>query len=177
MVKYLALMMVVAIFTIDALAQRGAATSAQAGRITLQRPDSALARAIVPLMEVWRQAVLTRDAATLVRLALPEYRNGVSTALRNRRSLLYRTLYAPGAPYQLFLRDPKPRIAVFEHHLLAESRTYAAACFFKRDIQWPTSYIALQKMSQSQTVRCLDWGFTESEEKEWYVSYGFAMGE
>lgn len=176
MVKCLTVMMVVGVFTNTALAQRGAPTSSRTGGITLQPPESALSQAIVPLMEVWREAVLKRDTPTLVRLALPEYRNGVSAALQNRRSLLYRTLYAQGAPYPLLLKDRKTRIAVFEHHLLAESHNrYATACFFNRDIRWPTSYLALQKMKQPQALRCLDWGFTEGEEKQWYVSYGFAM--
>jgi len=134
-----------------------------------------MARAILPLMHTWRAAVLNQDKAGLVRVALPEAREGIGEALEDKSSPLWKSLFAGSRSFRAFLEDPSTRIAVFEHHLILGSHYQVTACFFRDELQWPTNYLALQELVKRRTVRCLDWVF--GEEGEWFVSYGFGMPE
>ena len=176
MIKQLFVVAVVCLL-LEALGTNRAVEAAQGGKITIQSSTSPIGRAITPRIQAWRDAVLKRDAATLVRFALPESRKSVAQALRDQRSPLSRTLFGIKGSYRVLVTDPSVRIMIFEHHLIGNSHNYATACFFKGEIRWPSSYIPLQEIAEGKAVKCLDWGFTQNEENQWFVSYGFAMPE
>ena len=83
------------------------------GRVVSEK--SHLYLELMPIVVRWKDALLSRDFKTLAACALPEEQEGTESILRNKKSILYRSLYeGEHSVYNILKKSKKLKIMLVE---------------------------------------------------------------